>query len=153
MTTTNDITDPKEKIVDITGPRGEEAVRYAFGGEKRKIIFESKISCDHFRVVTLRLKPGEVRDSESHPPSIVVVLDGSTIRMTSSSPTFRIEQPERDLKSGDIIWSHGETHTQKNVGGTELRAIIIELPEKEKTDLPVHKFWRPDDVTGDYKEI
>jgi hypothetical protein len=61
-------------------------------------------------------------ERHSHPPHVTIVLDAARDRESSAKGVV-----ESDLKTGDVLWSDGETHTDVNVGKTDSRLIVVEL--------------------------
>ena len=59
----------------------------------------------------------------SHPAHLTVALSDAKVRVTLPDGK-RIEAAN---KLGDVFWSEAETHVVENIGGTNLRALIIEL--------------------------
>jgi hypothetical protein len=83
------------------------------------IFFEN----DRVRVQEHRLKPGERVGMHSHPDSIIVVMNNSRFRMVVSDG----RKLEGENKMGQAIWLPALSHSVENIGGTEIRNIVIEL--------------------------
>jgi hypothetical protein len=59
----------------------------------------------------------------SHPAHLTVALSDAKVRVTLPDGK-RIEATN---KLGDVFWSEAETHVVENIGGNNMRALIIEL--------------------------
>ena len=86
---------------------------------RMRIFFDN----DRVRVQEHRLKPGEKVGMHSHPDSIIVVMNNSRFRMVMSDG----RKLEGENKMGQAIWLPALSHSVENIGGTEIRNIVIEL--------------------------
>jgi quercetin dioxygenase-like cupin family protein len=84
-----------------------------------KVVLEN----DQVRVIRVVLKPGEKLEMHSHPANIVYSLTGGKAKYTSPDG----KTTEREVKSGQAIWSEAVTHATENIGTTETRVLVIEL--------------------------
>ena len=60
----------------------------------------------------------------SHPAHLTVNLSNGKVRM--KTPDGKVEV-HSDIPVGAVFWSNGETHEVENIGGTNVRILIIEL--------------------------
>ena len=58
----------------------------------------------------------------SHPAHLTVALSDAKVRVTLPDGKKIVATN----KPGDVWWSEAETHTVENIGGNEVRALIIE---------------------------
>jgi hypothetical protein len=58
----------------------------------------------------------------SHPAHLTVLLTPARVRVTEGGKTFIASSP-----MGDVFWSEAVTHETENVGGANVRSLIIEL--------------------------
>ncbi len=84
-----------------------------------KVLLEN----DRVRVVRVVAKPGEKLEMHSHPANIVYAFTPGKVKHTS--PDGKTQ--ERELKTGQAIWSDAVTHSSENIGTTESRVLVIEL--------------------------
>jgi hypothetical protein len=61
----------------------------------------------------------------SHPAHLTVALSDARVRVTLADG----KTIEATNKLGDVFWSEAETHVVENVGGTNVRALIVEVKE------------------------
>lgn len=82
---------------------------------------------DRVRVVEMTLRPGEIDEMHSHPSETVYFIKGGSVRVHApDGGTAEVEFPD-----GSVMWHEPWTHRVENVGGSELRAVIVE----DKRDL------------------
>lgn len=91
--------------------------------DKVKVLFEN----DKVKVLDFKLKPGEETGMHSHHNYIVYFLVAG--KMMTTMPDGKSEESE--VKAGDISWSDGITHNNKNTGKTEAHALVIELKDQK----------------------
>ncbi|MEO8812219.1 MAG: hypothetical protein ABI376_04820 [Caulobacteraceae bacterium] len=60
----------------------------------------------------------------SHPAHLTVRLTPAKVRIVQNGRTFVVEN-----KLGDVFWSEAVTHETENVGGANVRSLIIELKD------------------------
>ena len=60
----------------------------------------------------------------SHPAHLTVNLSNGKVRM--KMPNGKVEV-HSDIPVGAVFWSDGETHEVENIGGTNVRILLIEL--------------------------
>ncbi len=83
------------------------------------VAFENK----RVRVLESCLAAGEKTPMHWHPPNAVYPLSSGRLSFTFPSG----KKAEAELKEGKVRWDKGGSHTTKNVGTTEIRALVIEL--------------------------
>jgi quercetin dioxygenase-like cupin family protein len=79
------------------------------------------------RVLESTLKPGGREKMHSHPPYVVYVIKGGTIR--NHFPDGKTVDTQ--LKAGDVIYRDAVTHWGENIGTTEIYEIMVELKNQE----------------------
>ena len=86
-----------------------------------KVVLEN----DHVRVLEFNSRPGMgVCGSgvHSHPAHLTVALSPARVRVKDSGKDFVAEN-----QIGDVFWSEAQVHETENIGGKNVRALIIEL--------------------------
>jgi hypothetical protein len=87
-----------------------------------RVAFEN----DRLRVLEFNSKPGMGicgNGMHSHPAHLTVTLSPAKARLKlADGKTFFGE-----YKLGDVFWSEAETHEVENMGGRDVRALLIEL--------------------------
>jgi quercetin dioxygenase-like cupin family protein len=78
---------------------------------------------DRVRVLEYRLKPGEKEGTHSHPPGVVYVLSGATLRITRADGKVS----EVTGKAGEVLWRELTTHATENIGANDARALVVDL--------------------------
>lgn len=58
----------------------------------------------------------------SHPDHVTVLLTPARVRVTHNGVVKMVE-----LKAGDVFWEPAVTHEVENLGGGDVRSLIIEL--------------------------
>ena len=61
----------------------------------------------------------------SHPAHLTVALSDAKVRITLPDGKSIVATN----KPGDVFWSEAETHTVENIGGNEMRALIVEYKD------------------------
>jgi len=84
-----------------------------------------RLDNDRVRVLEATSEPGEREGMHSHPASIVYVVEGATLRISTPDGKSSVVT----FKTGDTIWREPVTHAAENVGKTRFHAIIVEMKE------------------------
>jgi len=87
-----------------------------------RVVFEN----DRLRVLEFVSRPGlGVCGSgmHSHPAHLTIALSPAKVRV--KLPDGKTFVGENEL--GDVFWSEAETHETENIGGKDMRALIVEL--------------------------
>ena len=58
----------------------------------------------------------------SHPAHLTILLSPARVKVTEGGRTFFAEN-----RLGDVFWSDAVTHETENVGGANVRSLIVEL--------------------------
>jgi hypothetical protein len=58
----------------------------------------------------------------SHPAHLTILLSPSHVRVKENGHVF-----EATNKPGDVFWSEAVTHETENIGGANVRSLIVEL--------------------------
>ena len=88
-----------------------------------RVAFEN----DKVRVLDYNGRPGMGVCGDgmhSHPAHLVVNLSAGKVRI--KRPDGKVEV-HSDIPVGAVFWSDAETHEVENIGGTDVRILIIEL--------------------------
>lgn len=91
-----------------------------------KVVFEN----DRLRVLEYISRPGLGicgRGKHSHPPHLNVLLTDAKAKITTTDGKIIFGQN----KAGDVFWEDAVTHTVENVGGSGVRAYMIELKDRD----------------------
>jgi hypothetical protein len=84
------------------------------------VLFEN----ERVRVLEYHDVPGDRTLEHEHPDSVMVTLSSFGRRLTSGDRSMELELP-----AGAARWLPAQTHYGENIGGTETRAIFVELLE------------------------
>jgi hypothetical protein len=88
-----------------------------------RVAFENS----RLRVLEFISRPGMGvcgRGMHSHPAHLTVTLTAGRARLKLADGTIR---KDNELPAGTVFWSEAETHEVENVGGSDIRALLIEL--------------------------
>lgn len=88
--------------------------------------YSMKFKNDRVRVSEVTIKPGDSIPMHSHPEHFLYVLSPGTVQLTypdGKTVDFTGTQ-------GQVAWLPAESHSGKNTGTTEFRALVVELSEK-----------------------
>jgi hypothetical protein len=80
---------------------------------------------DNVRVLEFRSLPGLGvcgTGLHSHPPHLTVLLTDASVKDTQNGRSKIVSN-----KAGDTFWLPAITHETENIGGAEVRALIVEL--------------------------
>ena len=83
---------------------------------------------EHVRVLEMRDKPGDVTAMHSHPGNVVYIFSPAERQFTFPDGTTKVAA----VKGGQVLWSDGGAHAEKNVGKTDTRALVIEIKKQSK---------------------
>jgi quercetin dioxygenase-like cupin family protein len=92
-----------------------------------RVVFEN----DKTRVLEFVSRPrSEVCGvgKHSHPAHLTVALTDAKVRVTLPDG----KQIVATNKAGDVFWSEAETHVVENIGGADMRALIVEYKDGAK---------------------
>lgn len=78
---------------------------------------------ERVRVCEVTFKPGETIPTHSHPDHLIYILSPGKMKLGYPDGKSR----EIEAKKGEVMWIPAETHTATNTGGTELKALVVEL--------------------------
>jgi quercetin dioxygenase-like cupin family protein len=99
-------------------------------------VYSVKLENESVRILEVNLKAGQSDKMHSHPPASVHILKGGKLIVTSPDG----ETTEANPIDNQFLWHEGRTHQLKNIGDTDLHAIIVE--NKTMGDSPhVYKFY------------
>ena len=88
-----------------------------------RVAFEN----DKLRVLDYNGRPGMGVCGDgmhSHPAHLTVLLSNGKVRV--KTPDGKVEV-RSDIPVGSVFWSNAETHEVENIGGSNVRVLIIEL--------------------------
>jgi len=83
------------------------------------VLFEN----ERVRLLEARVKPGDSSPMHSHPDYLVYGLGDGKVTFTSSSG----DSADVELKTGQTMWREAEEHSAKNLGSTDVVALLVEL--------------------------
>jgi quercetin dioxygenase-like cupin family protein len=85
------------------------------------------------RIIEINYKPGETSGLHAHPQQAVYVIDGGKVELSDASG----KKDTFDFKSGMAGLFPSATHSGKNIGNTNLLAVLVEVmrPDKPGTAL------------------
>ena len=84
------------------------------------VLFEN----ERVRVLEYHDVPGDRTVEHEHPDSVMITLSSFGRRLTSGERSMEVELP-----AGAARWLPSQAHYGENIGGTETRAIFVELLE------------------------
>jgi hypothetical protein len=87
-----------------------------------KLLFENQ----HVRVLEMNLRAGEKDNEHSHQDETVYFLSGGQVKIHLPGGA----NLDAELPDGHVMWHEAWTHTVENVGGTDIRAIIVETKQR-----------------------
>ncbi len=88
-----------------------------------RVVFEN----DRVRVLEYNGRPGMGVCGDgmhSHPPHLTVLLSTGKVRI--KTPDGKVEV-HSDMPIGTVSWGNAETHEVENIGGSNIRLLLIEL--------------------------
>jgi beta-alanine degradation protein BauB len=91
------------------------------------VIFEN----DRVRVLQYHDRPGDRTHPHRHPDSVMVTLSAFQRRVSAGD-----RQVDLELPAGQARWLGAQEHAGENIGGTDTRAIFIELKEPAPHSAP-----------------
>jgi len=91
------------------------------GPDIYRVLFEN----DRVRVLSFHFKPGDKLASHSHPPFVAYVTSEGTLQINNADGTSQAV----NAANGQVIWMDAVTHSEENIGSTDLTGIVIELKE------------------------
>ena len=84
-----------------------------------KAVFEN----ERVRVCEITFKPGDEIAMHSHPDHFVYVLTQGKLKLSYPDGTSK----DFEGTPGQVVWIPAESHSTVNIGGTEFRALVVEL--------------------------
>lgn len=78
---------------------------------------------EHARLCEVTIEAGAKIASHSHPQHMLYVLAPGKARIHPEGG----EAVEVDFAPGQAIWANAETHHAENIGGTEVKLLVIEF--------------------------
>ena len=94
-----------------------------------KVVLEN----DKVRVLEYRSSPGMGvcgKGMHFHPAHVTVSLTAGKVKVASPDGTSRIDE----APAGTVFFAPAETHSVENIGGSNMRAYIVELKDRD---------WKP----------
>ena len=85
--------------------------------------FTERLNNDKVRVLEYRSKPDDKEALHSHAGSILIVVQGGKLRSTTPDGKSK----DIEYKAGDVMWRDAITHTNENIGATEMVGYLIEV--------------------------
>jgi quercetin dioxygenase-like cupin family protein len=84
---------------------------------------------DNVRIVEMTLAKGMSDKTHSHPYEAVYFIKGGKGQITLPDG----KQMEKEIPDGGVMAHEGWTHTVKNIGDTDIHAILVELKKTHET--------------------
>jgi quercetin dioxygenase-like cupin family protein len=94
--------------------------------------FRVVLENENVRVLEFVSRPGQELcgvGKHSHPAHLTVALSDAKVRVTLPDGKRIIA----GNKPGDVFWSEAETHSTENIGGNNIRALIVEIKSRAAT--------------------
>lgn len=94
-----------------------------------RVVFEN----EHVRVLEYQSRPGRGvcgQGVHSHPAHLTIALTAARVRVRLADGRTIVATNE----PGDVFWEEAATHTTENIGGSDVRAYIVEIKGRD---------WRP----------
>ena len=107
-------------LLAVTAADAQDATKIQPG--RYKVLVDN----DFVRVLDVTSRPGVGlcgSGRHSHPDHMVVALTPAKVRVKSPDGT----SIEVENKVGDVFYAKAETHETENIGGREVRALLIEF--------------------------
>lgn len=105
-----------------------DAARAQDAAKVRPDEFRVVLENEKVRVLELVSRPGRSVcgiGRHTHPQHLVIALSDARIRVTLPDGRKIIGAQ----KLGDVAWSDPEEHTTENIGGSPIRALLVEVKE------------------------
>ncbi|HUP96831.1 MAG TPA: hypothetical protein VM073_02755 [Usitatibacter sp.] len=90
--------------------------------------FRVVLENERLRVLEFRSRPGMELcgvGKHSHPAHLTIALSEARVRVTRPDGSKFVASN----RLGDVFWSEAETHGTENIGGREVRALIVEFKD------------------------
>lgn len=90
--------------------------------------FRVVLENDSVRVLEFVSRPGRELcgvGKHSHPAHLTIALSDAKVRVTLPDGNKIVV----GNKLGDVMWNEAETHATENVGGNNVRALIVEIKQ------------------------
>ncbi|HEY4339221.1 MAG TPA: hypothetical protein VGM97_04695 [Steroidobacteraceae bacterium] len=81
---------------------------------------------DRVRVLEYNSRPGMGvcgKGMHSHPAHLSILLSSARVRETTADG--KVTEPS--MPSGTVFWSEAVTHVTENLGGSDIRSLLVEL--------------------------
>lgn len=101
-------------------------------------IYKCTFENEHTRVCEVTFKPGAKIASHSHPDHVLYILQPGKLRITDDGSG---ESADVDFTLGQTVWLPAVTHHGVNIGGTEIKGLVVEF--KDRKDVSMDK-GKPD---------
>lgn len=100
----------------------------ATDGDKYTVLLDN----DQVRVLAYADRPGERTHEHRHPAFVVIALAPFKRRLVLADGRTLV----REFKTGEVVYSAGETHVGENVGTTRTQVIMVELKSARAAGRP-----------------
>ena len=84
-----------------------------------KLVYDDK----RFRMLDVRVKPGDKAGFHRHPRNMTYILAGGTLRFTDQAGATK----DVEFTAGQTVHMPETLHAVENIGSSEVRAIQIEF--------------------------
>jgi quercetin dioxygenase-like cupin family protein len=99
-------------------------------------IYKCTFENEHTRLCEVTFQPGAKIAKHSHPDHLVYVLQPGKLRITDDGTG---ESADTDFATGQSVWLPAVTHHGENMGGTEVKALVIEFKDLKGADMKPKK--------------
>ena len=89
-------------------------------------VYKLLLENDRVRVFDVRFKPGQKAIMHGHPDHVIYVLAGFKLSLELPDGSGQVVE----LVPGQALWMQAGSHAAQNTGGTEGRALVVELKER-----------------------
>jgi len=94
-------------------------------------VYKAFLENDYVRAFEVHFKPGAKIGTHSHPDHFAHVLSDGKLKLIYPDTAVVIE-----AKAGATFWIPAESHAAENLGGTDLRILVVDL-KLPKTEQPM----------------
>jgi len=103
-------------------------------------IYKCTFENEHTRLCEITFKPGAKIAPHSHPDHLVYVLQPGKLRITDDGTG---KAADADFAVGQAVWLPAVTHHAENIGGTEVKAVVIEFKDLKGADMGKPEMDKP----------
>jgi quercetin dioxygenase-like cupin family protein len=113
-------------LVEIRGAGGQAAPHDKDPAVVNPSSISVKLENDSVRVMVADIPPGFKEKEHTHPPYVMYILNGGSVRMHIADGTTR----DAELKPGMALFSDSVTHWAENTGNTTIKVLLVEIRKR-----------------------